>query len=112
MHLWLTSSRSARSSIFVGMVRDDAVPAPAVGGGINRLMLMRTWRVKRMPLLLYLRTRPRWVRSRLWRTVHKRQAPRGCTNTARGLVSPLLGKTCNAPMPSYTYNALIMAGGP
>ena len=31
----LTSSRSARSSIFVGMVRDDAVLAPASGGDIS-----------------------------------------------------------------------------
>eukprot|EP00985_Skeletonema_marinoi_P022606 scaffold14525_cov79-Skeletonema_marinoi.AAC.1 len=38
------------------MVRDDAVPAPAGGDGISRLM--RTWR----------------------------QAPRGCTNTARELL--------------------------
>jgi len=33
--LGLTSSRSARSSIFVGMVRDDAVLAPASGGDIS-----------------------------------------------------------------------------
>ena len=33
--LGLTLARIARSSIFVGMVRDDAVPTPAGGGGIS-----------------------------------------------------------------------------
>ena len=65
-----STSGSARFLVFVGILRDYTVPAPAGGGGNSRLM--RIWRGKRMPILLYPRTclkRDRW---RQWIIVHTR----------------------------------------